>query len=81
MATEPRCQCPDCLDDEEAGCAVTMYAAPGGELVQCGLPGGHEGSCDYWERPHKARWPWLGTNYNTPPTGSELDTRAMRHPW
>jgi hypothetical protein len=58
MATEtptPKCQCDDCRDDEEAGCAVTMHAMPDGELVQCGMQGGHEGSCDYWERPHAER--------------------------
>jgi hypothetical protein len=55
MAYEsPACDCDDCRDDEEAGCATTMFAAPDGHLVQCGLPGRHDGSCDYWEKPHPA---------------------------
>lgn len=48
----PTCQCDGCRDDEEPGCAMVMHDSSSGEPVQCGLPGGHEGSCDYWERPH-----------------------------
>lgn len=58
MTRSPRCQCEDCRDSEEAGCAVTMYSVPDGELVQCGGPGGHDGSCGDWEKPHPTREPF-----------------------
>lgn len=46
----PSCHCSACSDDEERGCALT-YDSPDGR-VQCGLPGGHDGSCDFFEAVH-----------------------------
>ena len=50
----PICRCRDCRNDEEAGCAVVMFG-PDGERVQCGMEGGHDGSCDFWEKAHDER--------------------------
>lgn len=50
----PVCRCNDCRNSDEAGCAVVMFGAEK-ERVQCGLPGGHDGSCDFWEKAHDER--------------------------
>lgn len=50
----PSCPCPACTDDEERGCAY-VYNLDSGP-VQCGLPGGHDGSCDAFEAPHEGNW-------------------------
>lgn len=50
----PECRCADCRDSDEAGCAVVMHSIEG-ERVQCGMQGRHDGSCDYWEKPHDER--------------------------
>ena len=50
----PSCPCPACTDDEERCCALVYQL--GDRVVQCGLAGGHDGTCGHPEAPHEGNW-------------------------